>query len=306
MFSFWKKQSTKQSHASPRKTAGDASEKTTGEMAAPPDFNCEIEACLLTDVGCVREVNEDSSKYVRPADDESLQSKGSLMLVCDGMGGHSAGEVASRMAVEVISRIYYEEADGAHPALANAFQEANREIYEASQKDQNLKGMGTTGTALVLRNGHAFAAHVGDSRIYLIRNDQIYAMTQDHSEVMEMVRRGLLSLEEARHHPDKNVILRALGSHPQVEVSTWDAPFPLREKDLFLLCSDGLYDLVEDEEIRRLALADAPQPACQSLISLAKERGGHDNITVAIVKVGAASENGAKPVPMTREMEAAI
>jgi serine/threonine protein phosphatase PrpC len=306
MFSFWKKRRTEESNASPRKTAGDASEKTTGEMEAPKDFNCEIEACLLTDVGCVREVNEDSSKYVRPADTESLRNKGSLMLVCDGMGGHSAGEVASRIAVEVISRIYYEQADGAHPALASAFQEANREIYEASQKDQNLKGMGTTGTALVLRNGHAFAAHVGDSRIYLVRNDQIYAMTQDHSEVMEMVRRGLLSLEEARHHPDKNVILRALGSHPEVEVSTWDAPFPLREKDLFLLCSDGLYDLVEDDEIRRLAISSAPQSACESLIALAKERGGHDNITVAIVKIGAASENGGKPVPMTREMEAAI
>jgi protein phosphatase len=306
MFSFWKKRSKKKRSRVPDKSAARESERATGELQAPEDFKCEIVASLLTDVGCVREVNEDSSKYVKPGDEEVLKTKGSLMLVCDGMGGHSAGEIASRVAVDVISRTYYDDTDGAHSALAKAFQQANREIHEASLKDETLKGMGTTATALVLKNGHAFAAHVGDSRIYLIRNDQIYAMTQDHSEVMEMVRRGLISLEEARHHPDKNVILRALGSHPEVEVSTWDAPFPLRHNDMFLVCSDGLYDLVEDEEIKRLATSADPQPACHSLITLAKERGGHDNITVAIVKVGAASATEKKPVPMTREMEAAI
>ena len=142
------------------------------------------------------------------------------------------GEVASRMAVDVISRIYYEEADGAHPALANAFQEANREIYEAVAKGSEPEGHGNdrdgagpAETATRLRLTWATAEYTW------FATSEIYAMTQDHSEVMEMVRRGLIALEQARHHPDKNVILRAMGATPKVEVSTWEAPFPLREKD---------------------------------------------------------------------------
>lgn len=305
MFSLWKKKRSADTGGS-RKPAAQANEQGTGELRPPEEFKCEIVAGLLSDVGCIRELNEDSGQYVHPGDSELLSAKGSLLVVCDGMGGHSAGEVASNMAVEIITRVYYDDPDDAQTALTKAFEKANSEIYEASTKDESRKGMGTTGTALVLRNGRAFAAHVGDSRIYLIRNEQIYVMTQDHSEVMEMVKHGLLTLEEARHHPDKNVILRALGSHPQVEVSTWDAPFPLREGDLFLLCSDGLYDLIEDDEIRRLAISGEPQPACERLIALAKERGGHDNITVGIVKVLGESQAVTKPVPMTREVEAAL
>lgn len=304
MFSLWKKKRGADKGGS--HSQAQSNEKGTGELRQPENVKYEIVACLLSDVGCAREINEDSGKFIQPGDPDMLRAKGSLLLVCDGMGGHSAGEVASGMAVDVISRVYYDDGDDAQAALVKAFEKANREIYEASNKDESRKGMGTTGTALVLKNGRAFSAHVGDSRAYLIRNQQIYVMTQDHSEVMEMVKRGLISLEEARHHPDKNVILRALGSHPEVEVSTWDAPFPIREDDLFLLCSDGLYDLVEDEEIRRLAISADPRPACESLIALAKERGGHDNITVGIIKVRGEEQASSKPVPMTREMEAAI
>src|SRR5262249_10910821 len=175
--------------------------------------------------------------------------KGRLVVVADGMGGHSAGEVASRMAVDVISRVYYDWPGDPVSALKTSFIEANREIHQSSKEIQARSGMGTTCTALVLRNGSAITAHVGDSRLYLIRDGQIYLMTEDHSAVMEMVKRGLLTREEARHHPDKNVILRALGSHAEVEISIWEEPFPIREGDRFLLCSDGLYDLVEDKEI---------------------------------------------------------
>ncbi|HSB08164.1 MAG TPA: Stp1/IreP family PP2C-type Ser/Thr phosphatase [Blastocatellia bacterium] len=305
MFSLWKKKRGADRDGS-RGTQPQAHQQVTSELKRPGEFKCEIAACLLSDVGCARDVNEDSGKYVQPGDSDLLRAKGSLLLVCDGMGGHSAGEVASGMAVDVITRVYYDDTDDAQASLVKAFEQANREIYEASTKDETRKGMGTTGTALVLKDGRAFSAHVGDSRAYLIRNGQIYVMTQDHSEVMEMVKRGLISLEEARHHPDKNVILRALGSHPEVEVSTWDAPFPIREDDLFLLCSDGLYDLVENDEIRRLAISADPRPACESLIALAKERGGHDNITVGIVQVRGERQAAGKPLPMTREMEAGI
>ena len=128
-------------------------------------------------------------------------------------------------------------------------------------------------------------------------------MTEDHSAVMEMVKQGWISLSDARHHPDKNVILRAMGSHPDVEVSTWQEPFPLRAGDRFLLCSDGLYDLVEDEEIKQIVLASDPQNACENLVALAKERGGHDNITVTIASLKQPGEDLKRPVPVTRVVE---
>ena len=306
MFNLWKKltkQNAGQGRVIHKEDKAQVRGNATGELETPTGFVGQIVACVLSDVGCAREVNEDRGTYVQPGDSELLRSKGSLVLVADGMGGHSAGEVASNLAVDVISRVYYEHPDEAQSALTKAFHQASREIFEAGLKDESLKGMGTTATALVLKNGKALSAHVGDSRIYLVRNEQIYVMTQDHSEVMEMVKRGLISLEEARHHPDKNVILRALGSHPEVEVSTWDAPFPVREEDLFLLCSDGLYDLVEDEEIKQLVISADPHTGCERLIALAKERGGHDNITVGIVSVRPAGHANGRSLPMTREME---
>jgi serine/threonine protein phosphatase PrpC len=258
---------------------------------------------MSSDVGCVRELNEDSGRYVQPEDPEVLSHKGVLVVVADGMGGHSAGEVASRLAVEVVTRAYYEDSDDPRTALENAFHEANHEIHKAAEKDASKTGMGTTCTALVLQNGTAISAHVGDSRLYLVREDSIYLMTEDHSAVMEMVKAGLITLEQARHHPEKNVILRAMGSHPEVEVTTWQEPFPVRAGDHFLLCSDGLYDLVEDEEIKQLVMLSAPPTACENLIALAKERGGHDNITVGIVGLIAAGDSAERPVPETRTAE---
>jgi serine/threonine protein phosphatase PrpC len=264
----------------------------------------DVVVSVQTDVGCYREINEDCGRYIDPSDESLLETRGRLTVVADGMGGHSAGEVASKMAVDVITSSYYEGADDAGPALRRSFQQANSAIHEASANDQKLTGMGTTCTALVLRNGSALAAHVGDSRLYLVRGDQIYLMTEDHSAVMEMVRQGLLTLEQARHHPDKNVILRALGSHPEVEVTLWETPFPLRAGDRFLLCSDGLYDLVEDAEIKSAVMSEAPHLACERLIALAKERGGYDNITIAIVSIVAAAGDQAPIAPETRELEA--
>jgi PPM family protein phosphatase len=280
--------------------------KQAAEEQTTERWSYETIASLKTDVGCHREVNEDCIRFIQPGNPDGATKKGSLALVADGMGGHSAGEVASNMAVSVISRVYYEDAENPHSALKNAFLQANREIYEASLKDESLRGMGTTCTALVLNEGVAFAAHVGDSRLYLVRDGQIYAMTEDHSEVMDMVKHGLISLEEARHHPDKNVILRALGSHADVEVSTWDEPFPVREADRFLLCSDGLYDLVEDEEIKQTILGGEPLAACESLVALARERGGYDNISVGIVSLALIDKVQCRRVPQTREVEGEI
>jgi len=294
MFKFWRR--SKASKGQPAVTS--AVQAAGIELA--------ITASVLTDVGCHREINEDCSAYIEPGDCELLTARGRLLLVADGMGGHSAGEVASRMAVDVISRVYYERDGDPASALKTSFIEANRETHQSSTEVQGRNGMGTTCTALVLRNGTALAAHVGDSRLYLIRAGQIYLMTEDHSAVMEMVKRGLLTRQEARHHPDKNVILRALGSHREIEITTWGEPFPIRAGDRFLLCSDGLYDLVDDKEIMEAVVAGDVHSACSRLITLAKERGGYDNITVAVVGIGLDERSGENGTRQTREAEALV
>ncbi|HKE58963.1 MAG TPA: Stp1/IreP family PP2C-type Ser/Thr phosphatase [Pyrinomonadaceae bacterium] len=275
--------------------------KETVALSKPGAF--ELVISMLSDVGCVRELNEDSGRYVQPADPDVLQRKGVLIVVADGMGGHTAGEVASGLAVEVVSRAYYDDSGDPRSALETAFHKANLAIHNEAEKDASKNGMGTTCTALVLQNGTAISAHVGDSRLYLIRDGSIYLMTEDHSAVMEMVKAGLITLEQARHHPEKNVILRAMGSHPEVDVTTWQEPFPVRAGDRFLLCSDGLYDLVQDDEIKRIVSLSVPQTACENLISLAKERGGHDNITVGIVNLKPQGGDESSDVPETRTAE---
>ncbi|MGH9766504.1 MAG: Stp1/IreP family PP2C-type Ser/Thr phosphatase [Blastocatellia bacterium] len=242
----------------------------------------EVVASVLTDTGCRREINEDCGSFINPTDPSLLARKGCLAIVADGMGGHAAGEVASRIAVVVISRIYYQSDGDAQAALEEAFRAANHEIYDTAMKDRSLYGMGATCTALTLRDGEARVAHIGDSRLYLVRDGEIYLMTEDHSVVMEMVRRGQIEIAEARRHPQKNVILRALGARPEASIETWPEPLLTRPGDQFLLCSDGLSDLVEDEEIKRTVLSSAPNSACKTLIAMAKERGGHDNITVGL------------------------
>jgi protein phosphatase len=276
------------------------------DAATRPRVDYEVAASVQTDVGCVREINEDSGRFVRPNDPEVLKEKGVLLVVADGMGGHSAGEVASGMAAELVPRLYFESKDEAQDAFKKAVEEANRRIHAASLEDESKRGMGTTCTALVLLDGQAFAAHVGDSRLYMLRDGKVYLLTEDHSAVMEMVKLGLITMEQARHHEDKNVILRALGTTPEVEVSMLK-PFSVRVGDQYLLCSDGLYDLVPDDEIERELSANHDiHAAGERLITLAKARGGHDNITVGIVAVMPAGAEAAEAVEMraTREWRA--
>ena len=270
----------------------------------PPAF--EMAASVQSDVGCVREINEDSGRLVRPSDPAKLASKGTLVVVADGMGGHSAGEVASQMAADVVSRLYYDSPEEPGVALKGAVEEANRRIHSAAAADESKHGMGTTCTALALCGATAYAAHVGDSRLYMLRESRLYQLSEDHSAVNEMVKLGIITKEQARTHEDKNVILRALGTTPEVEVSTVEA-FGVRVGDQYLLCSDGLYDLVPDDEIASvLAGAEDVHAAGERLIALARERGGHDNITVGIIAImpeGTAAAE-AQDAPTTRELEA--
>ncbi|MEQ1922317.1 MAG: Stp1/IreP family PP2C-type Ser/Thr phosphatase [Pyrinomonadaceae bacterium] len=268
----------------------------------------KIVASIQTDPGCVREANEDSGRHVSPGDDVTRITKGTLTIVADGMGGHASGEVASQMAVELISEFYYADAQmPAGDALQNAIEQANAEIYYASTSDEQYFGMGTTVIALALLGDTAISAHVGDSRLYRMRNRSLEMLTLDHSQVMEMVKHGVLSLEEARDHEDKNVILRAVGTQPSVEVEVSD-PFAVEFGDLFLLCSDGLSDMLEDIEIEAILNSEAnAHDACERLIAEAKNNGGHDNITVGIVSVGVDAIMGSRgSVRVTREVEALV
>jgi protein phosphatase len=264
----------------------------TNSIAKPtnPGFApLAVSASSLTDVGAVRASNEDSIRVVVPEDLRELREKGVLAVVADGMGGHEGGEVASGMAVERVGDGYYRDRGDPQQALVRAFETANRDIYRHARKHSKLAGMGTTCTAVAVVNGLAYSAHVGDSRVYLIRGGQVYCMTEDHSATMEMVKQGMLTLAEARTHEERNVILRAMGTRPELQVALWTTPFPLRPDDRLLLCSDGLYEKVEDGELAEVASAMSPVEACRELIRLAIERVSTDNVSVAILQLGAAA-----------------
>jgi protein phosphatase len=258
-----------------------------------------IAAALSTDPGCVRERNEDNGRIVRPQSSALGETRGILAIVADGMGGHASGEVASALAVDAVHRAYYEAGGEPSSALAEALQAANRAIFDEASRDQRLQGMGTTCVALAIRGDEAYAANVGDSRLYLIRSGGIYQMTTDDSAVAAMVAQGLLTREQARTHEERNVILRALGTREEVQVTVWEQPLPIRPGDVFLLCSDGLTDLVDEQELLRVASTQAPAQACEALVALARERGGFDNITVAVLHAALAED---RPAPVTREL----
>lgn len=282
----------------PKGPAGEAAVINLEEASAV----FEIVASVQTDVGCVRDTNEDGALFTRPQDPEVLRTKGVLALVADGMGGCSGGEFASAMAIAGIPRSYYVSQLGQSEALKEAFEKANREIFEAATENPALAGMGTTGVALAVCQGYAYAAYVGDSRIYLIRDGRIYLLTEDHSMVFEMVNKGFITREEARNHEERNVLLRSLGGRPEVEVSIWAEPMPIRQDDRFLLCSDGLHDLIDDVRILETAAELDNSAVALKLIEMAKEQGGYDNITVALLRVKSPTGEPLRDAKSTREI----
>jgi serine/threonine protein phosphatase PrpC len=238
-------------------------------------------AAARSDVGQVREGNEDAYLVEEP-----------LFGVADGMGGHVAGDVASQTAVSVIT----EKASGtASPdVLPELLKEANTAIWEKAQSDPSLHGMGTTCTLLLLDNEQAFFAHVGDSRAYLLRDDELSQVTEDHTLVQRMVKEGRLNREDANAHPQRSIITRALGVDPQVQVDTFE--IRVRDGDRLLLCSDGLTSMVSDSRIQEILTGESdPQRAGDRLIALANEAGGEDNITVVIVDIGDGSRSATSP-----------
>jgi protein phosphatase len=245
----------------------------------------KLDWAALSDRGRRRSSNEDAFLA-----DAGL----GLFVVADGMGGHAAGEVASRLAVETLRQALHEQPPVAEPraALEHAVRAANQAIYEQTLQRQDLQGMGTTLVFLLASPSTAWIGHVGDSRAYRIRSNSIQQLTSDHSWVGEQVRQGLLSPEEARRHPWRNVVTRALGSRDMVEVEL-DAE-PLRPGDRILLCSDGLNTMLNEDQILDVVRRAGHnlEEACRQLVDGANQEGGEDNVTVLILS---ASEAGSEP-----------
>ena len=248
-----------------------------------------VEVAAKTDVGCVRTNNEDNFGY---------DLSHGIFVVCDGMGGQAAGEVASQMAVDVLldyfhrSHLDSQEGGGAPDggisrdaaALADAMQLANHAIYEAGRQRPGSAGMGSTMVAALLKSNALAIGNVGDSRIYLIRQGVIQQLTEDHSLVMEQVRRGYLTREQAQRSEMQNIILRALGSEEKVDPDIED--LVVVAGDILLMCSDGLTKYLRDEEILKMVDTTAGlEQSCDALIQAAKSRGGDDNITCLLLRV---------------------
>ncbi|MFL5341892.1 MAG: PP2C family protein-serine/threonine phosphatase [Gemmataceae bacterium] len=245
----------------------------------------------LTDVGIRRSHNQDALATILAKSPEGFRQQGHIFLVADGMGGHAVGEKASAKAVRDIPLTYLKHArDGVANALRRAFVETNAGIYAIGQKNPEFKGLGTTATALVLRPEGAWFAHVGDSRGYRVRDGQIQQLTFDHSYVWEMARRQNCAPEEIQGFRS-NVIIRSLGPDALVQVDV-EGPHLLQPGDVFVLCSDGLSGPISDPEIGAVASMLPPEEACQFLVQLANLRGGPDNVSALIVRVGDPKEAG--------------
>ena len=249
-----------------------------------------IEVSSQSDIGCVRTNNEDSFGYWEPEDDQQFLRKGRLAVVADGMGGYEGGQEASRLAVETLVAVYRDfGGDNPQDALIEALQTAHERIRQYSFAHPELRGMGTTCTAAAIVRGAQYDAlyyvHVGDTRLYLIRDGQITRVTRDHSYVGRLVEAGMISQEEAEHHPQRNILTAALGTNPDLIMDSPGHPEPLRPEDVLLLCSDGLWGLVRDAEILDVVENKSAEQAGRELIELARERGGPDNITVEILRL---------------------
>ncbi len=243
------------------------------------------ETIQMTDTGRQRRDNEDSVYAHAP-----------VFVVADGMGGAQAGEVASQMAVEAFEQ-GLPESGSPEERLASRVQEANQRIHELSQAEREHEGMGTTLTAAYLDDdSHVAIAHVGDSRAYLFRDGQLKRLTQDHSLVGELVRRGKLTEEQAEEHPQRSIITRALGPEPSVEVDTWS--YPVRDGDVLLLCSDGLTSMITEEKIVEVLDSSGKlEQAADRLIREANDAGGRDNITVVLSRLE--EVGGSEPLDAT-------
>jgi serine/threonine protein phosphatase PrpC len=233
-----------------------------------------------TDKGAVRKANEDNFGV------EIDTVNGSLFVVCDGMGGHVGGAMASSIAVKSILDFFkLEFHENPFIALDNAFQFANTQIFAKTMEDPSLKGMGTTGVILLIRDENIYVGHVGDSRIYIKSRSELSRLTKDHSYVQQLVDQNIIKDEDAESHPQKNQILKALGHSEEVKPTICDKAIKAKRDDLFLLCSDGQCGMVRDKDMEELIEGNNLEASVENLFNVAMENGGTDNITNILIKV---------------------
>ncbi|HEY8136204.1 MAG TPA: PP2C family serine/threonine-protein phosphatase [Methylocystis sp.] len=256
---------------------------TTAERASRGSLR--VVGAMLTDIGRVRLTNEDTVAFVAPAEGTPEENVGFLALVADGMGGHAAGEVASALAADVVRREVYASGEAAPRALLAAFESANRAILDYSAANPETRGMGTTCTAILIRDDLLWLAHVGDSRAYLLRESALLQLSDDQTLHARLIRDGVMTPEQAQKSPGGNFILQALGARDRFEPTIFETGFELRLGDTVLLCSDGLHNLVTDADILEIIRANNPQEACRELIEKALAAGGVDNVSVGVFRI---------------------
>lgn len=242
----------------------------------------ELTAVIVTDMGNVRTNNEDGA-VISFAEETLQKNRDCLLVLADGMGGHNSGEVASELALAIFTDAYFNHRGNICKSLKHALKKANQVVFDASLSDPQYAGMGTTITAVVIRNNDIYLAHVGDSRAYLFGKNSFLRLSKDQTVVQQLVDMGQITEAQAIIHPERNVLLNALGTKAQTNGDILKINNTLGAEDILLICSDGLYDLVTDEEILTIVNAShSIETIAHDLIAEAKKRGGHDNITVLL------------------------
>jgi protein phosphatase len=253
-------------------------------VAGQPNCFARLTVGAKTDLGRARENNEDKFDTLEPDDPGILALKGRIYAVADGMGGHSAGQIASELALNHVFRNYYgDSSPDVEASLRSAVREANADLLEIARLVPGRDGMGTTFTGGVVREDELIVVHIGDSRLYRVSPAGAEQLTEDHSWVAEQVRLGTFTEEEANASPFRNVITRSLGAMPDLEPDIFR--IRLKPGDRFVFCSDGLNTMVDDDEIARWGLAGSPSVAAWNLVELANQYGGKDNVTVLVLEV---------------------
>ncbi len=266
-------------------------EYATEALIAPVElrYRPKVTVACKTDLGRVRENNEDKFEYFMPEDDNSVASKGLVFVVCDGMGGHEAGQIASELACKTFIDVYLNHLSGEpETAIRDAVRAGNRFILDIAQAVPSRRGMGTTLSAAIVIQDKLYTCQVGDSRIYQLRAGELTQLTTDHTWVEDVVRAGVMSREDAERHQYRHVLTRAVGTEANVvaDVECYD----VQEGDLYLLCSDGLLNHVPDDIIGEHLANFTPSEATWRLVGRALMEGGSDNTTVMIVRVDELAE----------------
>lgn len=246
----------------------------------------QVKFVARSEIGHARENNEDKFDFYEPDEPPLLAARGSVYLVCDGMGGHNAGQIASELAAKQFLHAYYHLGGSAQEAARRAVLQAHHYIAEMASKIPSRFGMGTTLTALILKQDEGILVHVGDSRCYRLRAGVFELISRDHTLVAHLVEQGILTPEQAKYHPQRNVIRQAVGvADPSEPLEPDIETFALQAGDVYLLCSDGLTDMVEEGEIEATLRDEPPTRAAWRLVDRALANGGRDNITVVLVQI---------------------